>query len=667
MNITGLPFNVYDLVNTVAVEHNRVEFKGTWDEHIKVAVTKTVCAFGNDLLNLNGGYIVLGIDTDEQGTAILPPRGLAGFDLDLIQREIRGQCRRIQPEYQPVLFPATYQDRAILVIWAPGGDNRPYQAPIGLSGADRAYYVRQGSENVEAKGEILRQLLERTARIPFDDRRNQNARIEDISPTLVRRFLADVRSDLINEGVRVDDRELYRKLRIVAPINEHEVPRNIGLLFFNEDPNHFFPGTRIEIVQFADDAGGNLIEERAIRGPLPEQLRKTLDSLNSLGDILLEKVPGRAEVDRTVAYPYEAMEEAIVNAVYHRSYEGATEPTKVYFYPDRMEIISYPGPVPGIERNHLLPGSVVPPVPARNRRIGELLKELRLTEMRGTGLPKIRRKMGENGSPEPIFDFDNARTYFRVTLPVHPRYGLLHALRESAHLWAIGDRSGAIAHLERAHLQQPGSGAIAAQIIEYALANDDLDLARRILASFHQAGPKSEIAQPYLGLARALLDRNETAEARRILSLIPSATSHRDIVEAAVLRKRAADYEEAHRLFAQVYPDLRDDPKVVQEFAQTKLALARQLRGPKDSAIKKRLNQDAVELLHRAIQLSTDNVRTAWCWFDLARTLAWLREPATDVEAAFLKAIALRPDEARFERGYQDWKRRSQTSRRYRR
>src|SRR5882762_5500669 len=118
------------------------------------------------------------------------------------------------------------------------------------------------------------------------------------------------------------------------------------------------------------------------------------------------------------------MEEAIVNAVYHRSYEEATEPTKVYFYPDRMEIISYPGPVPGIERQHLLVGHVVPPVPARNRRIGELLKELRLTEMRGTGLPKIRRKMGENGSPEPIFDFDDARTYFRVTLPVHPRYRL---------------------------------------------------------------------------------------------------------------------------------------------------------------------------------------------------------------------------------------------------
>lgn len=68
------------------------------------------------------------------------------------------------------------------------------------------------------------------------------------------------------------------------------------------------------------------------------------------------------------------MEEALVNAAYHRSYEGNLEPIKVYLYPDRMEIISYPGPVPGIEMRHFEgAGSVVPPVPNRSqdRRVSE--------------------------------------------------------------------------------------------------------------------------------------------------------------------------------------------------------------------------------------------------------------------------------------------------------
>jgi len=56
----------------------------------------------------------------------------------------------------------------------------------------------------------------------------------------------------------------------------------------------------------------------------------------------------------------------------------------------------------------------------RNRRIGEFLKELRLTEGRGTGVPKIIRAMSRNGSPPPRFKTDEERTYFSAILPIHP-------------------------------------------------------------------------------------------------------------------------------------------------------------------------------------------------------------------------------------------------------
>jgi ATP-dependent DNA helicase RecG len=56
----------------------------------------------------------------------------------------------------------------------------------------------------------------------------------------------------------------------------------------------------------------------------------------------------------------------------------------------------------------------------RNRRIGEFLKELDLTEGRCTGIPKIINAMRENGSPPPVFEFDEDHSYFMVRLPVHP-------------------------------------------------------------------------------------------------------------------------------------------------------------------------------------------------------------------------------------------------------
>ena len=614
---------------------------------------RTVCAFANDILNLNGGYIVIGIDTDENDNPILPPRGIEGASIDKVQREIRGQCNRIDPIYQPLFFPEWYEDRQVLVIWAPGGDNRPYEAPKGPKGSERAHFIRQGSETVEARGALRSQLFEQTAKVPFDDRRNLSVAVDEVSETLVRTFLADVGSALVGRGLRFDRDETYSMMRLISPLNAHSAPRNVALLFFADDPDVHFPGARIEVVQFADDAGGNLIEERTIRGPLHYQIRQTLTFLDSLGGVLFEKVPGQAEVDKTVTYPYEAIEEAVVNAVYHRSYENA-EPTKIYMYPDRMEIISYPGPVQGVELRHLESGSTVPPVPARNRRIGELLKELRLAEGRGTGLPKIRRRMSESGSPEPRFDFDPGRTYFRVVLPAHPRYRVLHALREGSLLWATGDRFSAIEHLRRTAVDQPGSGAIASQIIEYALAVDDLDLARATLDQFTLVADKTEASQPYLRYAAAMLNRGDSNEARWALGLVPTTSGYSDLVEAAILSKRARNYREAHRIFESIYSQASDDAKVVQEFAQTKIALARATHH-RDIPTKKRLNRQAAELLRRAIQLTDDRVRKAWCWFDLAGTLAWLREPKADVEHAYLQAISLREDEPIFKAGYDRW------------
>jgi ATP-dependent DNA helicase RecG len=58
----------------------------------------------------------------------------------------------------------------------------------------------------------------------------------------------------------------------------------------------------------------------------------------------------------------------------------------------------------------------------RNRRIGEFLKELSLTEGRGTGIPKMLEALRANGSPKPVFESDNDRTFFLVRLPLHPEF-----------------------------------------------------------------------------------------------------------------------------------------------------------------------------------------------------------------------------------------------------
>lgn len=648
-----LPINLDDLINARSVESVRREFKGTWSAPILEQTVRTISAFANDFFNLNGGYIVIGVD-EQGGLPVLPPRGLEGFNLDEIQKQIRGNCRKIDPEYQPVIAPEVYQDRQILVIWAPAGDVRPYQAPETTRGGERRYYVRQGAETVEAKGDSLTQLMAMTAKVPFDDRRSLGHTVDVISPTLVRHFLSDIKSDLVSPGAQVADRDLYRYMRISAQVNGFDAPRNVALLFFVNDPEIYFPGARIEVVQFGDGAGGDLIEERLFRGPLSAQIRQALDYLDALSTTMIRKIPRQAEAHRTVAFPYEAMEEALVNAVYHRSYEGVPEPVKVYLYPDRMEIISYPGPAPGIEMRHFQVGATVPPVPSRNRRIGEFLKELRLAEGRGTGIPKIYRKMNENGSPRPIFEFDESRTYFRVILPAHPQYVVIHALRESAHLWAAGERQRAVENLEQAVSQAVNSGALVAQLIEYHASLGNVHAAERLFASVQSGAPMMDAHLPFLAMAKHYLDRSEFSKAADLLSQVPSPTRIDDLIELAVLYKRSGRFADAHSVFASNYDMIKDSAKAVHEYAQTKLKLS-MTSASRDRTTKQRLTRDAVELLRRAIQLSDDRVRNAWCYFDLAKALTWLKSPDTEVRQAYEKALELQPNEPRFRESFEDW------------
>lgn len=647
-----LPIKLENLIHTQSIESERVEFKKTWSDPILESTIKTICAFANDLFNLNGGYIIIGLE-EKEGRPVFPPYGLDEKDIDNIQGQIHGQCEKIEPTYYPLMQPAVYENRQILVIYASGGENRPYKAPAGLRArrTDKHYYVRHGGRTVRAGGEILTQLIQLTAKIPFDDRRykDPNITIDVISPTLVRNFLFDIHSDLVRNGNNIPDKELYKRLDLTVKMNDHQAPKNVAVMFFVNEPHKYFRGAKIEIAQFGDDPGGDTIEEKYIKGPIHHQIRQSLEYLNNMSMTMVKKIPGIAEVSRTVAFPYEAMEEAIVNAFYHRSYEEDTpEPVKVYLYPNRMEIISYPGPVPGLKKEYFQLGEFIPPVPNRNRRIGDFLKELNLAEGRGTGIPKIFRKMKENGSPRPIFDFDEEKTYFRVILPAHPQYIVIHALKESGLLWAVGERKRAVANLEEALQRLPDSGELVAQIIQYRISMNDMPSAESIFNKTRDNLAPASCHLPYIAMAKAYLDKRETAKAREILEKAPQPLQVDDLVELAVLYKRTGRYREAHRIFSSNFSYIKNDPRAIHEFAQVKLKLA--ASSTRHTA--KRLDREALELLHRVIQLTDDNVRKAWCWFDIARTSHWLRQSHSGILSAYNKAVELLPHETRFKNWY---------------
>ena len=82
-----------------------------------------------------------------------------------------------------------------------------------------------------------------------------------------------------------------------------------------------------------------------MEGPVHNQLKDALRYIKSqVIKEKVEKVSYQAEAIRFFNFPYEAIEEALANAVYHRSYE-ITEPVEIRIHPNRIHIISYPGPM----------------------------------------------------------------------------------------------------------------------------------------------------------------------------------------------------------------------------------------------------------------------------------------------------------------------------------
>ena len=359
---------------------------------------------------------------ERDGAPVLPPAGIPPGQLDRIQKELLQYTNLIHPFYAPILAIEEMAGATVLVIRCPGGHDRPYRVPKTVTdkNKDFAYYIRRFASTVMAKNGELKELRELAPAVPFDDRVCSSAEIADLSLALVCAYLRAIGSRLYRTAERIPFADLCRQLAIAGGPTEALGPRNVGLLFFSSDPEQFIPTARIEVVHFPKGVTGP-IEEHTFRGPLDQQLREALRHLqNAVVTERVTKVPDRAEAIRVFNYPFAAVEEALVNAAYHRSYE-LREPIEVQVLPDQIMILSYPGPDRSVTLADLKKDRIVSRR-YRNRRIGDFLKELDLTEGRSTGIPKIREAMARNGSPAARLITDDERTFFRVELPIHPAF-----------------------------------------------------------------------------------------------------------------------------------------------------------------------------------------------------------------------------------------------------
>ena len=279
------------------------------------------------------------------------------------------------------------------------------------------YWIRPASLTVGADRDEIAELFDKFNSVPFDDRINRKATIQDIRRGYLEDFLRDSKSSLVDEINKSSLEDLLVSLEVANETDTELSIRNIGILMFTERPDKFIPGAQIDLVKFNTEEaeGSDDFFEKTFYGPIWKQVRDVLDYINT--NIIEEKVvkiQGQAESERYVNYPYNALEEAVVNAVFHKSYRES-EPVEIRIYVDCIRIINFPGVEKHISLEKFKAGKGRARK-YRNRRIGELFKEIDLSEKQGTGITKILRELKKNGSPEPVFDMDENRTYLETTI-----------------------------------------------------------------------------------------------------------------------------------------------------------------------------------------------------------------------------------------------------------
>ena len=171
---------------------------------------------------------------------------------------------------------------------------------------------------------------------------------------------------------------------------------NAGILFFAKNPNDFIHQHEVKIARFQGRDKVHIIDSREFKYPMLQLLDEIEIFVNKQLKVA-QKIDGFRRID-IPEYPYDALREAIVNALAHRDYDLVGSSIAVSIFVDRVEVMSV--------------GNVVPPLKIsslegryshRNEEICELFHRTKDMEKYGTGIRKMNEIMEDSGMRKPEF------------------------------------------------------------------------------------------------------------------------------------------------------------------------------------------------------------------------------------------------------------------------
>lgn len=362
-------------------ESSGVEFKR--DDVHPQSLAKEIAS----LANLEGGYILIGVEDDGTVTELIHP-DIEEWVMNICSNDIHPP---IIPYFEIVLWEG---DKKIGVITIPeDSPDKPYKA---RQGSRWVTFVRIGSTSREATREQEQRLYQASGIFRYDIKPVPGSSLKDLDMNRLINYFRDIREQDCPEQEETEQwMTLLINTEIMVESRGKAIPTVGGILLFGKNPNRYLPQAGISAVAYkGQEKDYNTNERDVIKGPVVALFNKDKEIVDTG---LVERaidfvrrntgsksylVEGR-RIDRP-DYPEEVIRETIVNAIAHRDYTISGTDVELSIYGDRLEVIS-PGRLPNtVTVERMKAGCRV----TRNELIKEVLRDYHYVEATGLGVPR---------------------------------------------------------------------------------------------------------------------------------------------------------------------------------------------------------------------------------------------------------------------------------------
>lgn len=410
-------------------ENSGVEFKR--DDVTPARLAKEMAA----LLNLEGGHILLGVESDRSVSGLARESERAE---EWVMEVARTHLRPAAIPFWETL--KLEEGKTVGVISLPAdAPDKPYKCKRGSVWVTQ---VRAGTTSRDATDEEEARLYMQSGRLQYDRKPVPGAGVADFDMRRLVNYFRDVRRQSCPPTKDHDNWvPLLINTEFMCEDRGRPLPSAGALLLFGARPHKFLPQSGINAAAYTGIEKDYDARERAVlKGPVVSLFPEPISAagfaypglpptfseaggavesgvIEQAMDFVRRNIAIAASIDNGGRrlerwdYPIEAVREAIVNAVAHRDYTISVMDIELSIYADRLEIIS-PGRLPNtVTVDKMRAGYRA----TRNELIKEVLRDYGYVEATGLGVPrKIIAGMRQHNGTEPGLVEEESRFVVRL-------------------------------------------------------------------------------------------------------------------------------------------------------------------------------------------------------------------------------------------------------------